>query len=156
MNLVRRAVPSARVYVVLAACAIGNLLSGTGAAADPGRNQYQFPHTFERPVCYWVAQQVGRTIAWARWEQRYPEHKTRNAGLGQGTPQWVIEVVNDWIADAYAWQATDEQVRAWAEELGDVSDVPRADQLSVYQTIAIWMRRIGRDCNARAGRTSQE
>ena len=156
MTLVRRAMPGARVHIPLAACAIGCLLVGTLAAADPGRNQYRLPDTFERPVCYWVAQQLGRTIAWARWEQGFTEAKTRAAGFGQGTPQWVIGVVNDWIADAYAWQATDEQVRAWVEELGDASDVPRADQLSPYQTIAIWMRRIGRDCDAREGRAPQQ
>ncbi len=131
-----------------AAGAIAAMLAFAPAAADP-RNPYQLPEQFDRAVCYWVAQQVGRTIAWARWEQHYTEAKTRAVGFGQGTPAWVTEVVGDWITDAYAWQPTDEQVRVWAEELGDVAEVPHANQLTRDQTIAVWMRRIGRDCDAR-------
>ncbi len=133
--------------LTFAACAVA-LLASAPASADP-RNPYQLPEKFDRVVCYWVAQQLGRTIAWARWEQDYTEAKTRAAGLGQGTPTWVTDVIGDWIGDAYAWRPTDEQVRTWAEELGDVGDVPRASDLTRYQTIAVWMRRIGRDCDAR-------
>lgn len=131
----------------LAACAVA-LLASAPASADP-RNPYQLPEKFDRVVCYWVAQQLGRTIAWARWEQDYTEAKTRASGLGQGSPTWVTDVIGDWIGDAYAWQPSDEQVRTWAEELGDVADVPRAHELTRYQTIAVWMRRIGKDCDAR-------
>ncbi len=144
--------PVLRSSPFLVTCTLVALLCSFPAAADP-RNPYQLPDRFDRVVCYWVAQQVGRTIAWARWEQDYPEAKTRAAGLGQGTPPWVSEVVNDWIADAYAWQATDDQVRTWAEELGDVTEVPPADRLSRFQTIAVWMRRIGRDCDTRGSGT---
>jgi len=143
-----------RSRLALVACATAGLLASAPAAADP-RNPYELPEKFDRTVCYWIAQQLGRTIAWARWEQNYPEAKTRAAGFGQGTPPWVLEVVNEWIADAYAWRATDEQVQTWAEELGDVSDVPHADELTRYQTIAVWMRRLGRDCDAREKRTGR-
>jgi len=132
----------------LVTCALAALLCSTPAAAQ-SPNPYQLPDRFDRTVCYWIAQNVGRTIAWARWEQDYTEAKTRAAALGQGTPDWVIALVSDWIGDAYAWRATDEQVRTWAEELGNVEDIPAAASLSRYETIAVWMRRIGRDCDAR-------
>jgi hypothetical protein len=54
--------------------------------------------------------------------------------------------VQEWIADAYQWRANEEQIRQWAAELGSVDDLPSAERLSVHETIAIWMRRIARQC----------
>jgi len=61
----------------------------------------------------------------------------------------VIDLVQGWIADAYQWRATDEQVRQWAAELGSVDNIPSAEALSVHETIAVWLRRIARSCNER-------
>jgi hypothetical protein len=60
----------------------------------------------------------------------------------------MIDLVQGWIADAYEWRATDEQVLQWARELGNAEDLPHADRLTVSETIAIWMRRIARQCAA--------
>ncbi|MCC7547623.1 MAG: hypothetical protein IT532_07645 [Burkholderiales bacterium] len=126
----------------------GLLLTGLSEADDGSRRRGLLEH-FDRPACYQVAQSAGRSIARARWEQHYPEAKLRSASLPQGTPEWIVAVVDDWITDAYRWVPTDGDVRAWAGELGDATAVPTAAQLSVPETIAIWMRRLGRDCDAR-------
>lgn len=131
------------------AWAVLSLLPAVTARADPARGDQRLPASFDRPACYWVAQSAGRGIARARWELHQPEAKIRSAPLPQHTPDWIVAVVGDWITDAYRWTPTDADVRAWAEELGNAADVPPAAQLTVSETIAIWMRRIGRDCDAR-------
>jgi hypothetical protein len=113
------------------------------ASADPR----PAPPEFNRVLCYQMVQQEGRLIARARWEQGASLDKTRAAKLGAGGPPWIADLVQSWIRDAYAWQVTDEQVRQWAEELGDASNLPSASRLTVHQTIAIWMRRISRQCD---------
>jgi len=75
--------------------------------------------------------------------------KTRSAELHDGTPVWASRLVREWIADAYEWHASNEQIRQWAAELGSVDPLPSAEQLSVHEAIAIWMRRIGRQCGER-------
>ena len=89
-------------------------------------------------------------IAWARWEQHFPLEKTRSAPFPPNTPPWMIELVQEWITDAYQWQATDEQILQWASELGNVENLPHPAQLSAHETIAIWMRHIARQCSARS------
>jgi hypothetical protein len=76
--------------------------------------------------------------------------KTRSAVLRDDTPSWAVDLENEWIGDAYEWRASTEQIQQWAAELGSVDDLPSAQQLSVHETIAIWMRRIGRECSQRA------
>jgi hypothetical protein len=118
------------------------------AQADPERDPRSTSSQFTTAACYDLVQDAGRMIAWARWERHFSVEKTRSAGFRDNTPQWVIELVQDWIADAYQWRATDQQVLEWASELGRVENLPRADQLTTHQAIAIWMRRIARQCNA--------
>lgn len=115
-------------------------------------------HAHERPAlsaefdivaCYGLVKQSGRAIAWARWEKGLSLEKTRAAPFATGTPVWVVDLVKAWIDDAYQWRPTDQQIEQWAAELGSVDDLPGVDALSVHETIAIWMRRIGRQCGER-------
>jgi len=117
------------------------------AKADPMRSE---AHALTPAVCYELVQDAGRMIAWARWEQGFSLEKTRSAPFPANTPPWMIALVQDWITDAYQWQATDEQILQWASELGNTDDLPHAAQLSRHETIAIWMRHIARQCNARS------
>jgi hypothetical protein len=117
------------------------------AQAGSGIAHGRLPAQFNPVVCYQLVHHTGRMIAWARWEEGFSLEKTRTGEFREGTPMWVVELIQGWISDAYEWRATDEQVRQWAEELGDASNLPHADQLNVHQTIAIWMRRIARQCD---------
>ena len=117
------------------------------AQADPARDPRGMPNQFSTAACYELVQDAGRMIAWARWERRFPLEKARSGGFRDDTPAWAIDLVGGWIADAYQWQVTDEQVFEWAAELGSVENLPHADRLTVHETIAIWMRRIARQCN---------
>jgi hypothetical protein len=118
------------------------------AHADPGEGRGPTPQTFNVLACYQLAQNEGRMVAWARWEKRFPLEQTRSGQFGEGTPTWIVERIQAWIDDAYSWQVTDEQVQQWAVELGNTQDLPRASGLTVHQTIAIWMRRISRQCDS--------
>ena len=116
------------------------------AFADPGHRQGGTPETFTRVACYDLVQNEGRMIAWARWEQGYTREKTQAGQFAHGTPQWMVNMVQTWISDAYSWQATDEQIFQWAAELGNTEHLPSASRLSRHETIAIWMRRIAKQC----------
>jgi hypothetical protein len=120
------------------------------AQAGSGQGHGRTPETFNLVACYQLVQREGRMIAWARWEERFSEAKIRTGQFSEGTPAWIVELVQAWIADAYAWQATDEQVLQWATELGSAENVPNANGLTTHQTIAIWMRRISRHCDSKA------
>ena len=124
------------------------------AQADPGEGREPTPQTFNVVACYRVAQNEGRMVAWARWEKRFPVEKLRSVEFGAGTPTWVVDRIQAWILDAYTWQVTDDQVQQWAMELGNTEDLPRANGLTVHQTIAIWMRRISRQCDDQQARVS--
>jgi hypothetical protein len=115
--------------------------------ADPEGGAAGIPRQFNMVACYELVQDAGRMIAWARWERQFPVEKTRSRRFPDDTPAWVVDLVGKWITDAYQWQVTDEQVYEWAAELGNVDNLPHADRLSVHETIAIWMRRIGRQCS---------
>jgi hypothetical protein len=117
------------------------------AKADPLPDQAR---AFNPVMCYELVQDAGRMIAWARWEQGFSLEKTRSAPFPPDTPIWMLTLVQDWITDAYQWQVTDEQILQWAAELGSTDNLPRATQLSSHETIAIWMRRIARQCSARS------
>jgi hypothetical protein len=117
------------------------------ARADPEGGAVGIPAQFSKVACYELVQDAGRRIAWARWERQFPVEKMRSGGLPDDTPAWAVDLVGGWITDAYQWQVTDEQVYEWAAELGNVDNLPHADRLSVHETIAIWMRRIGRQCS---------
>ena len=121
-------------------------LLAPAVVADPGRRQAESPQSFDRIACYDLVQREGRMIAWARWEQGYSLEKTRAGQFADGTPAWMAAIVHTWINDAYSWQVTDEQIRQWAEELGNTDHLPAANRLSRHETIAIWMRRIARQC----------
>ena len=122
------------------------------ARADPQGGAAAVPPQFSRVACYELVQDAGRRIAWARWERQFPVEKTRSERLPDDTPAWVVDLVAGWITDAYQWQVTDEQVYEWASELGNVDNLPHADRLTVHETIAIWMRRIGRQCSGHSPR----
>jgi hypothetical protein len=123
--------------IVLGTCAAsaGAQITGDGRS-DP----------VSRIVCYRMVQTSGRAIAWARWEQGLPIEQARMRSQRDEAPRPQVELVESWVSDAYQWRATDEQVREWAAELGNVERVPNADRLSAHETIAIWMRRIARHC----------
>jgi hypothetical protein len=120
------------------------------AHAESARGHGNVPQTFNVVACYQLVRHEGRMIAWARWEEHFSLEKTRSGQFGEGTPPWIVDTVQAWITDAYTWSATDEQIRQWAEELGNADNLPSASQLSVHETIAIWMRRIGHSCNRQA------
>jgi hypothetical protein len=113
------------------------------SAQDPGPPQ---PLGVDRLVCYRMVQDAGRWVAWARWEQRMPIDVARLRGPANGAPQARARLIDAWMDDAYRWQPTDEQVREWAEELGSAASVPHANELTVHETIAIWLRRTARAC----------
>jgi hypothetical protein len=129
------------------------LVSAAGAPpaqADPEGHDYTTYPQFTRLACHELVQDTGRMIAWARWEGRLSREKLQSAKMPESTPPWIIELVQVWIADAYEWRATDDQVFQWAAELGNTDGLPRANQLSEHETIAIWMRRIARQCDSPA------
>ncbi len=138
---------------ILTACAVWGaallccfiLLAPARAAQPPVQAQ-----ALTALACYELVQDAGRMIAWARWEQGFSLEKTRSAPFPPNTPPWMVALVQEWITDAYQWQATDEQVLQWAAELGSVDNLPHAADLSKHETIAIWMRRIARQCTARS------
>jgi hypothetical protein len=132
-----------RRFLGLATLVTGLGLSGH-AQADP--ESPELPPTYTAPACRSLVLDTGRMIAWARWEKRYPLEKVRFDPYQDGTPSWVIQLVERWVVDAYEWKATDEQVLQWASELGNTQSLPRANQLTAHETIAIWMRRIARQC----------
>ncbi|MCW5620043.1 MAG: hypothetical protein KIS79_02920 [Burkholderiales bacterium] len=131
---------------------LASLALTCAAHAEPARDPGRMPEAFNRLACYRMVQHEGRMIAWARWEERLSEEKTRTGGFALGTPPWVMNVIDEWIADAYAWRVTNEQVLHWAQELGNTDALPQAEELSVPEIIAIWMRRIARDCDRRQAR----
>jgi hypothetical protein len=106
------------------------------------------PEEFTRPACYQLARREGRMIAWARWEEGYSLERTQAGSFAAGTPYWMVRIVETWIADAYSWQVTNEQIYEWAKELGNTDDLPSATGLNRHVQIAIWMRRIARQCEA--------
>ena len=114
------------------------------ARAEPEEGA-ALPPVFDTAACYQLVQETGRMIAWARWEVGAPEDKVV-AHFDDGTPEWIVDLTNRWIADAYHWEATDDQVRQWAGELGDASVSPPAEGLTTPETIAIWLRRIAQQC----------
>ena len=118
--------------------------------ADPGHRQGGTPETFTRVACYDLVQHEGRMIAWARWEQGDSLEKTQAGQFPPETPEWMVSLIRRWITDAYSWQVTDEQIYQWAAELGNTDHLPSASRLSRHETIAIWMRRIARQCAGEA------
>lgn len=117
------------------------------AAPVSSSQQAPTPPEFDRVACYQLAQREGRLIARARWEDRVPLETTRAVEFGAETPHWVVELVQQWIGDAYTWRISDENIREWAQELGNVDRLPSASSLSVHESIAIWMRRISKQCD---------
>ena len=115
--------------------------------ADPEIALDRAAQKFELSACYKLVQFEGRMIAWARWEQGLSKSQMRSAEFRAGTPFWIIELVDHWISDAYKWQATDAHILQWARELGSVEDLPRPQDLTTPETIAIWMRRIAQHCD---------
>lgn len=116
---------------------------------SPGRSEPETPPPsahYSQSACFDLVGETGRMIAWARWEGRLSRDKALTVNFEEGTPDWIVTRVQDWIVDAYHWKATDEQVRQWAVELGSTQYLPRASQLTAHETIAIWLRRIARGC----------
>lgn len=136
----------ARHALSCSALALACAISGPAAHADTERRPAT--PTFDRVACYDLVRHEGRRIAWARWEQGYSLERTRAGQFSEGTPAWMVRMLDNWISDAYSWQVTDAQIREWAAELGNTANLPRAADLSRHETIAIWMRRIARQCTA--------
>jgi hypothetical protein len=118
------------------------------AYADSGPPSERTPPKFDVAACYRLVRYEGRMIAWARWEERVPLAAARAAPFAEGTPGWVVDLLGGWIADAYAWQPTDEQIWQWAAELGNTENLPTVQRLTKHETIAIWLRRIARQCSS--------
>lgn len=104
------------------------------------------PDTYSQSVCRALVMDAGRMIAWARWERNLTLERVRSEPVREGTPGWVVQLVQSWMTDAYQWQPTNEQIHLWAAELGSTKFLPRVEQLTKHETIAIWMRRIARGC----------
>lgn len=62
------------------------------------------PEEFTRPACYQLVRREGRMIAWARWEEGHSLERTQAGSFAAGTPDWMVRMVETWIADAYSWQ----------------------------------------------------
>jgi hypothetical protein len=109
------------------------------AGAAPGTSdQMEPPVVFDAAACYQLVNETGRKIAWARWEARAPESNVV-ARFDDDTPEWIVELTQRWIEDAYHWQASDDQPRS--------SDGAGAAELTTRETIVLWLRRIARQCN---------
>lgn len=130
------------------ALALACAVVGPAAHADPGHRQGGTPQSFTRVACYELVRHEGRMIAWARWEQGYSLERTRAGRVAEGAPGWMASMLERWIADAYSWQVTDAQIHEWATELGNMDNLPSASRVSRHETIAIWLRRIARECAA--------
>lgn len=122
---------------------VGVFVAGGQAHAQDGAPPAE---RVDRLVCYRMIQDAGRWVAWARWEQHLPIEAARSHNAANGEPLPRAKLIDAWIDDAYRWRATDAQVREWAEELGSNGSVPHADELTVHETIAIWLRRMARGC----------
>ena len=122
------------------------LLSPGLATADP--EAPPLPPRYNQSVCHALVMDAGRMIAWARWEQRLSLERVLTSPTRAGTPDWVAQLVQVWMTDAYRWQPTSAQIHQWGEELGSTKSLPRVDQLTKHETIAIWLRRIARGCLA--------
>ncbi len=120
------------------------LLAPGFATADP--ESPPLPVRYSQSACHRLVMDAGRMIAWARWEQRLSLERVRTGPIREGTPDWVVHLVQGWVTDAYQWQPTNEQIHQWARELGSTTFLPRVDQLTKHETIAIWLRRIARAC----------
>jgi hypothetical protein len=129
------------IALMLIAC-----LSATGGRARAQDDGAPPPERVDRLACYAMVQDAGRWVAWARWEQLLPIEVTRSRRPSTGESQVRARLIDAWIDDAYRWRATDEQVREWAAELGSAGGLPHAEELSVHETIAIWLRRVARGC----------
>lgn len=113
--------------------------------AAPEQDDDGVPEVFDTAACYQLVQDTGRMIAWARWELGAPEDRVV-VRFDEDTPEWIVDLTNRWIADAYHWEVTEDQVQQWANDLGDGTS-SRTNELSAPQTIAIWLRRIARQCH---------
>lgn len=120
-------------------------ICSTGTRADP--SQITLPPQYSGPACKRLVMDAGRMIAWARWERHLSLDEVRADPFRRDAPEWVGRLVQEWITDAYEWQVTDDQIRQWAAELGTTGHLPTAGRLSVHETIAIWLRRIARQCD---------
>jgi hypothetical protein len=127
------------------------LIASLSAAGGPARAQdagLQSPARVDRRACYRMVQEAGRWVAWARWEEHLPIDVARSRSPSNSEPEPQARLVDAWIDDAYRWHVTDAQVQEWAAELGHAGSVPHADELSVHETIAIWLRRVARGCGS--------
>jgi hypothetical protein len=125
------------------------LVASLWAGCGPARAQDDAPQPpahVDRLVCYRMVQDAGRWVAWARWERHLTIDAARSQRPSDGEPEARARLINAWIDDAYRWRATDAQVQEWAAELGNAGSLPHADELSVHETIAIWLRRVARGC----------
>lgn len=128
---------------VLALISLAASIPMARAALEPSGDGV--PQVFDTLACYQLVQDTGRMIAWARWEVGASEDRVV-VQFEEHTPEWIVDLTNRWIADAYHWEVTDDQVRQWATELGDRTASLRAGELTRHQTIAVWLRRIARQC----------
>jgi hypothetical protein len=139
-----RSIASLAVVGVIALTLLAVLVPVARAAPDQGGDGA--PQAFDTAACYQLVQDTGRLIAWARWELGAPENNVV-ARFDDGTPEWIVDLTNRWIEDAYHWEATDDQIRRWASELGDGNGSSPGDELTTPQTIAIWLHRIALQCH---------
>jgi hypothetical protein len=139
--------PQPRSGFLRRSAALAMFAAALAVQPEAARAQDRLPQEFNPETCHQLVLEAGRMIAWARWQENYPLDKTLSGQFREGTPEWMIDLVEGWIVDAYQWQATDEQIRQSAAELGYAGELPRAEQLNAQQTIAIWMWRIAHQCD---------
>ena len=116
------------------------LIADAGAASET-RDEVA-PPVFDAAACYQLVNDTGRKIAWARWELGAPEDNVV-VRFDDDTPEWIVDLTQRWIEDAYHWQVTEEQVR----QLDGASWLSASPELTTPQTIALWLRRIARQCS---------
>lgn len=116
------------------------LVPDAGAASE-ARDEAA-PPVFDAAACYQLVSDTGRKIAWARWEIGAPEDNVV-VRFDDDTPEWIVDLTQRWIEDAYHWQATDDQVR----QLGAAGALSPSQELTTPQTIALWLRRIALQCS---------
>lgn len=105
------------------------------------------PEQFDSSACYQLVGEAGRMIALARWEEGVPQEKLREKQRRQDAPGWMTDLVDNWITDAFQWQATDELIHQLAMELDYAGQLPRVDQLTKHQTMNLWMQHIAHNCD---------
>ena len=110
-------------------------LRGPFAAVCVARSHDGTPPPEFNAVCYQLVQEAGPDRLGTLGE-RFHGGKNRSAKFRDDTPGMGGRPGAGWIADAYQWRASDEQIRQWAASWFSRRPAKRGG-LSVHEAIAV-------------------